>query len=302
LTTSLRPIPHLVPYQGSKRRLAPAILATLGTRRFERMIEPFCGSAALTLAAAQRDLADVFVLSDGYAPLVALWRLAIDAPETLAAGYEAIWRAQHDDPAHHYLAERARFHDDPAPARLLYLLARAVKNAPRWGRDGRFNQSPDHRRSGVHPDKVAAAARQVSALLQTRSEVRCGDFREVVSSARNGDFVYLDPPYVGTSQGRDRRYASGLQTHELEAALLALQQKRVAIVVSYDGRTGERVYAPPLSPSLGLRHLELPAGRSSQATLLGRQELTFESLYVGGALLDDPAADPDRRAQYRTLS
>lgn len=278
-----------MPYQGSKRLLAPAILATLGTRRFVRMVEPFCGSAALTLAAAQRDLADTFVLADGYAPLTELWRLAIESPDTLAANYEEIWRAQHGAPAQHYLAERERFHAEPTPARLLYLLARAVKNAPRWGRDGRFNQSPDHRRSGVHPDKVAAAARQVSALLRSRCEVHCSDFRALLATTKDGDFVYLDPPYVGTSQGRDRRYASGLQTSDLETALHSLRGKRVAIVVSYDGRTGEHVYAPPLSPALGLRHIELAAGRSSQATLLGRRELTFESLYVGGALLDDEA-------------
>ena len=278
-------VPHLLPYQGSKRLLAPAILATLGTRRFSRMIEPFCGSAALTLAAAGRDLAEHFVLADGYAPLAALWSLAVDAPDELASGYEAIWSAQHGDPAGHYQAERALFHQEPTPARLLYLLARAVKNAPRWARDGRFNQSPDHRRSGVHPDKVAVAARQVAALLRGRCSVRSADFRAVLADARDGDFVYLDPPYVGTSQGRDRRYAAGLAATEVEAALAALQRKRVAIVVSYDGRTGDRVYAPPLSPALGLHHIELAAGRSSQATLLGRREVTVESLYVGGALL-----------------
>jgi len=279
----------------------------VGARRFERMIEPFCGSAAMTLAAAQRDLADHFVLADGYAPLAALWRLAIDEPETLAARYETIWRAQHGDPAGHYRAERGLFHDDPEPARLLYLLARAVKNAPRWGRDRRFNQSPDHRRSGVRPEKVAAAARQVSSLLRGRSDVLGADFRDVLATARDGDFVYLDPPYVGTSQGRDRRYAAGLRAEEVEAALGDLLRHRVAVVVSYDGRTGDRVYAPPLAPSLGLRHHELPAGRSSQATLLGRSELTVESLYLGGALLQDVVAgtrdlDAGARGQYRTLS
>lgn len=285
-----RSVPHLVPYQGSKRRLAPAILATLGGRRFDRMVEPFCGSAAMTLAAAQRDVADCFVLADSYAPLVALWQQAIAAPEVLAARYEAIWSGQLDDPAGHYLRERSAFHDAPEPARLLYLLARAVKNAPRWARDGRFNQSPDHRRRGMRPDGVYAAARAVATLLDGRCEVICADFRVVLRDVRDGDLVYLDPPYVGTSGGRDRRYAAGLGQSEVEAALAALQRRHIALLVSYDGRTGDREHAPPLSAALGLHRLELAAGRSSQATLLGRDEMTVESLYLGGGLLVEDAS------------
>jgi DNA adenine methylase len=54
----------------------------------------------------------------------------------------------------------------------------------------------------------------------------------------------------------------------------------VATVLSYDGATGDKVYGPPLPADLGLRHLALPAGRSAQATLLGRDEQTVESLWV----------------------
>ncbi len=54
--TGRAPTPHPIPYQGSKRRLAAAILAHApsGVRR---LIEPFAGSAAISLAAAARDLA-----------------------------------------------------------------------------------------------------------------------------------------------------------------------------------------------------------------------------------------------------
>lgn len=275
------PAPHLVPYQGSKRVLAPAILAQLAGRRFARLWEPFCGSAALTLAAARADVADRYVLADVYRPLAALWRLAIDDPDALADAY-AIIHAGHDgDPGAHYLRERERFHDDPAPARLLYLLARAVKNAPRWSRAGRFNQSPDHRRQGLRPERVRAQARAVAALLRGRCEVRCGDGGDVLADAAAGDLAYLDPPWVGTSEGRDRRYAQGLNTAALCATIASLRGRGVALLLSYDGRTGDRPLAPELPAELGLRRCLLDGGRSSQATLLGRSERTIESLYVG---------------------
>lgn len=273
--------PHLVPYQGSKRRLAPQILSALGGRRYARMFEPFAGSAAMTLAAAQAGVAERFVLGDGYAPLAALWRRALAEPAALAADYAAIWHAQHEGPRAHYLAERERFWAEPEPARLLYLLARAVKNAPRWSQDGRFNQSPDHRRRGVHPDKVRAAADAVAALLAGRCEVRDGDFAAQLADAGADDLVYLDPPYVGTSTGRDRRYASGLAPERLIETVAALRARGAAVLISYDGETGGRSYAPPLPASLGLERRLLDAGRSSQATLLGRDERTLEALYLG---------------------
>jgi len=44
--------PHPIPYQGSKRNLAPEILAIVSNRKFRRLYEPFAGSAAITMIAA----------------------------------------------------------------------------------------------------------------------------------------------------------------------------------------------------------------------------------------------------------
>ena len=55
-------------------------------------------------------------------------------------------------------------------------------------------------------------------------------------------------------------------------------------MVSYDGRTGEKRYGAPLPAELKLLHLEIRVGRSTQATLLGRDSVTYESLYLSPAL------------------
>ena len=44
------------------------------------------------------------------------------------------------------------------------------------------------------------------------------------------------------------------------------------------------MYGPALPVELGAQRLELHAGRSSQATLNGRDERTVESLYVSASL------------------
>src|SRR4051794_33667608 len=96
-------LPHPIPYQGSKRRLAPEILAVVRRRSFATLYEPFAGSAAITIAAGARRLATRHVISDSLRPLTQLWQRILEEPEALADEYEALWRAQLRDPAAHYL-------------------------------------------------------------------------------------------------------------------------------------------------------------------------------------------------------
>ena len=55
--------PHIVQYQGSKRKLAPQILNYL-PRRFNRFIEPFAGMAAMSIAVASENRCNRFIIND----------------------------------------------------------------------------------------------------------------------------------------------------------------------------------------------------------------------------------------------
>jgi DNA adenine methylase len=110
------------------------------------------------------------------------------------------------------------------------------------------------------------------------------DYREVLSQARADDLVYMDPPYQGVCGNRDARYYSGIDYAEFVAALDELNSRNIAYIVSYDGRCGDKRFGEALPASLDLAHLEIEAGTSSQATLLGRKEVTYESLYLSRAL------------------
>ena len=280
--------PHLVPYQGSKRRLAADILSVCRQRHFTTLWEPFAGSAAFTIAAARAELADRYVLNDTLGSLMALWELCLTDPAALADRYASLWNAQDPDPRAHYDAVRDAYNADPDPVALLYLLARCVKNAPRFAANGRFNQSADHRRRGRKPAQVRSAATAISALLSGRASVRCDDFADVCSAAQPGDLVYLDPPWQGTTTGRDKRYHAGLQRQRLLAVLQDMNSRGVAWVLSYDGRLGAKSYGQVLPRQVYGAHLEIDAGRSSQATLSGRALTTFESLYISEPL-QEPA-------------
>lgn len=275
--------PHPIPYQGSKRRLAAAILAHAPVRA-HRLIEPFAGSAAVTLAAAASGVARRFVLADRLEPLAALWRSILTEPARTAAGYARLWRAQSADPPAHYLAVRRRFNRTGDPVALLYLLARCVKNAVRFNAAGAFNQAADHRRAGVHPDRMRRHIDGAAELLATRTRVTAGDYRAVLAGAGPRDLVYLDPPYQGVSGGRDRRYVAPLDLERFVTELDRLNRRGVRYLVSFDGTSGGQSYGPPLPAELGLTRVMLAAGRSSQATLTGRVAHTVESLYLSPAL------------------
>ena len=156
----------------------------------------------------------------------------------------------------------------------------------RFNRDGRFTQSVDKRRLGMRPEKMQVAVLGVSRILRGRTEFRVGDWRETAADAGPDDFVYMDPPYLGTSIGRDKRYHQQLTQEALCEGLEELTRRGVPFALSYDGMTGGREYGPPLPDALGLTRLLLHAGTSSQSTLSGRKEETVESLYVTPGLAE----------------
>jgi DNA adenine methylase len=278
-------VAHPIPYQGSKRNLAPAILGYF-PQNIATLIEPFAGSAAITLAAAARGLAERYVVADLNQPLVELWRAIIESPEKLARQYETLWRAQHDDRRQYYDKVRDEFNRTGKPDRFLYLLARCVKASVRYNADGEFNQSPDNRRMGALPETMRLQILGASRLLRGKTECVVGDYKEIVARATRDDLVYLDPPYQGVCGERDPRYLQGVLFDEFVEVLETLSYCDIKYLVSYDGRTGERVHGRKLPERLRLHHVELHAGRSSQATLLGRAETTVESLYLSPALAE----------------
>jgi len=119
-------IPHPIPYQGSKRSLASTIISYF-PQDAARLVEPFAGSAAVSLAAAYYGKAKSFVLNDLNQALVSLWDEIISRPNSIASAYEKLWRAQAGQERQYYDSVRAQFNQTQRPDYLLYLLARCVK-------------------------------------------------------------------------------------------------------------------------------------------------------------------------------
>ena len=280
-------IPHLVQYQGSKRILAPQILSYM-PRRIKRLVEPFSGMAAITIAAAAEMRANQYHLNDLNAPLIALLQEAIEKPTELLNEYSRIWKDQFcykDDHVQHFYFVREKFNNgEESPANMLYLLARCVKGAVRYGKNGKFNQSPDKRRHGMTPQKLEQNLAMLSSLLKGKTFFSSLDYREILENAKPGDLIYMDPPYQGVSYVRDNRYFAGVSFDDFAKSIEVLDRKGVDYLISYDGMCGEKGYGRDLPSTLNCSKVLLNAGCSSQATLMGQHKVTYEALYFSDSL------------------
>jgi DNA adenine methylase len=294
-------VPHPIPYQGSKRNLADVILEYfpegVGT-----LIEPFAGSAAITLAAAANKAASHFFVSDLNRPLMDLWREIVFSPDQLATQYEAIWNAQHRDRRAYYDQIRNKFNREGRPDHFLYLLARCVKASVRYNANGEFNQSPDNRRMGALPKTMRRHILEASRLLRGKTEFSCQDYKNVIIQASADDLIYMDPPYQGVCGNRDPRYLKSVLFDEFVDVLESLNGRDINYIVSYDGHTGEKKHGQRLPEHLKLHLVEVKTGRSTQSTLLGRNEVTVESLYLSPSLAEKVSLKSSPRCVAKQLA
>ncbi len=283
-------LPHPVQYQGSKRNLTAHILRFL-PNQIERLVEPFAGTAAISIAASAKQSTNCFWLNDLNKPLIELFELIIENPSDIADAYIDIWSEQHTDSIGHYFEVRKKFNQTNDPKLFLYLLTRCVKGAVRYNSEGLFNQSPDKRRKGTQPATMRKNIEGVSRFLKGKCRFTCLDYRQVLNQVQKHDFVYMDPPYQGVCGNKDSRYFSGIDFEDFVLALEHLNKRGIAFAISYDGRLGNKTFGRVLPESLGLKRIEIEVGRSSQSTLLGREEITVESLYLSPDLISHQLTD-----------
>lgn len=282
-------VPHLVQYQGSKRNLAFEISKHF-PGHFSRLVEPFSGTGAVSIYAAAKGLCPRYHLNDINKPIIDMMKLCVDDPELLTKEYEIIWSKQFlpgKDNVDYYYEMRDLFNNsDSNPGLTLFILARVAKGAIRYNSKGRMNQICDKRRFGTRPETIYKNAKAISQLLRGSVTFSTLDYKEILDSAEPDDLVYMDPPYQGVARGLSSRYLQNINHDEFVHEIYKLNEKNSMFIISYDGKTGDKVFGNQLPDDLDLHHILIDAGRSSQATLNGRSERTYESLYISRRLME----------------
>lgn len=187
-----------VKWAGGKRALVPALTALLPAS-YGDYYEPFVGGGAMFFALAPRRAH----LNDANEELINCYVVVRDRLDDLLAGLAA-----HTNTAAHYervRAQRPADLDDVArAARLVYLNRTCFNGLYRVNRRGEFNTPYGRYRNPtlVPVEPLRSASRALQDVTLT-----AGGYREACATARAGDLVYLDPPYVPAGGHADfRRY------------------------------------------------------------------------------------------------
>lgn len=168
------------------------------------------------------------LLTDVNEPMMALWRAVSNDPETLLAKLSSLPRTPEG-----YLKARANSNAKSTPATTLYLNLFAFNGLQRVNSKGHNNVPCDAvRLAKLDLDAVARNVFEVSAALRQRPvDIIAADFEATIARAASGDFVYCDPPYIGTFTSYSGRF--GVDEHvKLWQAAVAATMRGARVVIS----------------------------------------------------------------------
>lgn len=189
----------VVKWAGGKQQLLPYLLEK-APKTFRRYIEPFFGGGALFFALAPASA----IIADSNPDLINLYEVVSVNVEPLIEKLKAytstksfFYKVRAQDSRKLDSIQRA--------ARFVYLNRTCFNGLYRVNSRGDFNVPFGRYRSPRICD--APTLRLASIALQSAS-IQCRDYKEVLlGQAAEGDFVYLDPPYLPTSRYADfKRY------------------------------------------------------------------------------------------------
>jgi DNA adenine methylase len=182
---------------GGKRRLLPTLRSFLPSDlRTRRYVEPFLGGGAMFFALRPQHAA----ISDLNFDLVETYRVVRDETEDLVDRLDQLERAHSADA---FYAARDRYNARPRiraferAALFIYLNKTCFNGLYRVNRAGLFN-APIGRYA--KPCIVDAPRLRAAAAALRDVDLRCAGFSDTLERISEGDFVYLDPPYVPLSR------------------------------------------------------------------------------------------------------
>ena len=172
------------------------------------------------------------VLADVNAPLIALWQAVRDSPSQLIAELRKLPRSPEG-----YKQTRSDSNAQTTSATTLYLNLFAFNGLQRVNSKGHNNVPCDAvRLAKLDIDTVARNVLEVSKALNHRpvdsaADIIAADFETTMARASSGDFVYCDPPYIGTFAGYSGRF--GVDEHvKLWQAAVAATMRGARVVIS----------------------------------------------------------------------
>jgi DNA adenine methylase len=174
-------------WAGSKRSLLPEIVSRLPDE-FGRYYEPFFGSGSLFFLIQPRRAR----LSDACGELMRTYQAVASSAEKVLTHLSS-WAPNRD--FYYEIRDVDAGQPDYLAARFIYLNKACWNGLYRVNGDGRFNVPYGRPKTDglIDANNLRACS---EALARTGVSLTHGDFQKQLRYAREGDFAFLDPPYV----------------------------------------------------------------------------------------------------------
>ncbi|MGH9363973.1 MAG: DNA adenine methylase [Thermoanaerobaculia bacterium] len=214
-------------WAGSKRQHVPFLRQCWVDGDYSRYIEPFAGSAAAFFAIAPPRA----LLGDINHELIHTYRAVRAAPQAV---HRRLTRFPPGEDAYYKVRVMRPKGTILKAARFVYLNRFCFNGLYRTNRSGDFNVPYGAPRTRNVPDLEQFRA---CAGLLRRARLMHVDFRRLLAGVKEGDFVYLDPPYAVSRRRVFIQYAKGhfstKDLADLSEWLNEIDRRKASFLLSY---------------------------------------------------------------------
>lgn len=274
----------VIKWSGSKRSQCEDILEYF-PQTINTYYEPFCGGCSMLMGLMNSDIfVKRYVCSDINKDLIALWEKVKYSPDEIYESYESLWKELNKDndiyrKRKFFEEQRDIYNKTHDPLVFFFIMRTTTNGMPRYNQKGEFNNSFHVTRNGIKPELLKPILTEWSVKLRKNNvEFVHRSYEEILGEVKEGDFIYMDPPYFNTKG----MYFGGIDFESFFVFLENVSKMNVRFALSFDGKSGDIDNTYSIPENCYRRHFYIKSGNSSFKRTIGKDKnaIVYESLYL----------------------
>ena len=275
----------VIKWSGSKRSQCEDILEYF-PQTINTYYEPFCGGCSMLMGLMNSDIfVKRYVCSDINKDLIALWEKVKYSPDEIYESYVKLWEELNKDndiyrKRKFFEEQRDIYNKTHDPLVFFFIMRTTTNGMPRYNQKGEFNNSFHVTRNGIKPELLKPILTEWSEKLRKNNvEFVHRSYEEILGEVKEGDFIYMDPPYISANS----MYMRGTMNFaDFFNFLKLLRNNNIKFALSFDGKSGNVDNTYNIPNDCYKRHLYIKSGNSSFKRTIGKDKnaIVYESLYL----------------------
>ena len=275
----------VIKWSGSKRSQCEDILEYF-PQTINTYYEPFCGGCSMLMGLMNSDIfVKRYVCSDINKDLIALWEKVKYSPDEIYESYVKLWEELNKDndiyrKRKFFEEQRDIYNKTHDPLVFFFIMRTTTNGMPRYNQKGEFNNSFHVTRNGIKPELLKPILTEWSVKLRKNNvEFVHRSYEEILGEVKEGDFIYMDPPYISANS----MYMRGTMNFaDFFNFLKLLRNNNINFALSFDGKSGNVDNTYNIPNDCYKRHLYIKSGNSSFKRTIGKDKnaIVYESLYL----------------------